>query len=178
MTLQASGTIKLSEIAAEFGKSAPYSLSDFYRGGTYVPDIAANSNVPTSGNIQLTDFYSAETATVVSSVAGGADIDQTIADNTANWPQTVQSSLRTAVPSPADDGNYSYSWTRVSTTINNGRQISVTNGNAAATRFQAFLDIPAESSNTEVWRITVTDGFGNSVSDDITVKLTSQDAGS
>ena len=178
MTLQASGTIKLSEIAAEFDVTAPYDLSDFYRGGANVPNITANNNVPLSGTIQLTDFYSAQKALSVVSVNAGSDIDQIISDNTGNWPQTVYSSLKTAVPSPSSDGNFTYLWERVSTTVNNTRPISVSNPTSLSTTFQAYLDLPAEFSNTEVWRITVTDGNGHSVSDTISVRLGSQDGGS
>lgn len=37
MTLQTSGSISLSELASEFGGSAPHSLSEYYRGGANVP---------------------------------------------------------------------------------------------------------------------------------------------
>lgn len=48
MALQSSGQIKLSEIAAEFGGSAPHSLSEYHGKG----------NAPASGEIQLAaDFY-------------------------------------------------------------------------------------------------------------------------
>ena len=48
MALQSSGQIKLSEIATEFGGSAPHSLSEYY----------GNGNAPASGEIQLAaDFY-------------------------------------------------------------------------------------------------------------------------
>ena len=48
MPLQTSGQIKLSEIAAEFGGSAPHALSEYYGDG----------NAPSSGEIQLAaDFY-------------------------------------------------------------------------------------------------------------------------
>tara|TARA_S200000501_G_scaffold94787_1_gene88186 strand:- start:570 stop:1205 length:636 start_codon:yes stop_codon:yes gene_type:complete len=48
MALQSSGQIKLSEIAAEFGGSAPHSLSEYHGDG----------NAPSSGEIQLAaDFY-------------------------------------------------------------------------------------------------------------------------
>lgn len=60
MALQASGTISISDIAAEFGGSAPHSLSEYYRGGGLVPDTGTNSGVPTSGAISLSDFYGAE----------------------------------------------------------------------------------------------------------------------
>lgn len=59
MTLQASGAISLQDIAAEFGGSAPHSLTEYYRGGSLVPNTAANSGIPTSGAISLEDFYGA-----------------------------------------------------------------------------------------------------------------------
>lgn len=57
MALQSSGQIKLSEVASEFGDSAPNSMSEFYRGGSLVG--SSNTSVPTSGEIQLGDFYGA-----------------------------------------------------------------------------------------------------------------------
>ena len=58
MALQSSGQIKLSEIAAEFGGSAPHGLKEYYRGGGSVSDNAVNSTVPQSGELSLKDFYS------------------------------------------------------------------------------------------------------------------------
>lgn len=59
MALPAEGAISLSQIASEFGDSTPNSLSEFYRGGGKVPNITTNNNVPTSGAISLSNFYSA-----------------------------------------------------------------------------------------------------------------------
>lgn len=50
MTLPGSGLIKLSQIAAEFGGTAPHALSEYY---------GAAPGIPTSGLIKLTDFYGA-----------------------------------------------------------------------------------------------------------------------
>ncbi len=66
MTLPASGTITLSQIAAEFGGTAPHNLTEYYRGGTYVANTPANSGIPTSGAIKLTDFYGASAFSAVS----------------------------------------------------------------------------------------------------------------
>ena len=55
MTLPSSGTISISQIATEFGDDGTHSLSEYYRGGSYV--TANNTNVPTSGAIALSDFY-------------------------------------------------------------------------------------------------------------------------
>ena len=52
-----SGQIKISDIVAEFGGSAPHAISEYYRNGANVP--GNNTNVATSGQISLTQFYSA-----------------------------------------------------------------------------------------------------------------------
>lgn len=63
MALQASGAIKLSEIQTEFGGSNPISMSEYYRNGSYVP--SNNTDVPTSGEISMSDFYNGVAATVL-----------------------------------------------------------------------------------------------------------------
>jgi hypothetical protein len=57
MALQSSGVISLSDIQDEFGGTNPISLSEYYRNGSYVTEN--NTGVPTSGAIQLDDFYGA-----------------------------------------------------------------------------------------------------------------------
>jgi hypothetical protein len=57
MAIQGSGQIKLTELATEFGGTAPYSLKAYYRGGGRVP--TNNTNVPASGAIGLKNFYNA-----------------------------------------------------------------------------------------------------------------------
>lgn len=58
MALPSSGAISLSEIASQYGGTAPHSLKDYYRNGTEgVPDTASTQNIPTSGEIGLKDFY-------------------------------------------------------------------------------------------------------------------------
>ena len=59
MALQSSGQIKLSEIATEFGGSAPHALSEYHGKG----------NAPSSGEIQLAaDFYGTSSGTVQANV--------------------------------------------------------------------------------------------------------------
>lgn len=72
MALQSSGAITLAQIAAEFGGAAPHAISEYYRGGIYVPDTAANIAIPTSGQIKLSDFYGAQAAFVVTVTEGSA----------------------------------------------------------------------------------------------------------
>ncbi len=60
MALQTSGTITASQIRAEFNQLGQMRLSQFYRGGSLVPNVPINSNVPTSGRIKYSNFYGAQ----------------------------------------------------------------------------------------------------------------------
>ena len=59
MALPSSGAISLSAIASEFGDSTPNSISEFYRGGSLVPNVSINNSIPTSGAISFSNFYGA-----------------------------------------------------------------------------------------------------------------------
>ena len=65
MVLQVSGPISLADIQAEFGGTTPTSIDEYYRGGAFVPDTAANAGIPTSGLIRLTDFYGGDATTAI-----------------------------------------------------------------------------------------------------------------
>jgi hypothetical protein len=58
MALQASGRIKLSEIATQFGGSSPHKLSEYYRGGSQVDDTTINANIAASGKQKIQNYYS------------------------------------------------------------------------------------------------------------------------
>lgn len=80
MALTSSGQLKFSEIQTEFGGSNPISFSEYYSGGTI---IAASlgftgrviTNVPATGMIKVSNFYSAAKGTEASS---SADVTITI----------------------------------------------------------------------------------------------------
>ena len=55
MAIQASGAVSISDIQSEFGGANPISLSEYYRNGAYIPSGA--TSVPTSGAIDISDFY-------------------------------------------------------------------------------------------------------------------------
>ena len=75
MAVQADGNDLgiVSDLVPEFGGSAPHALSEYYGGAGLVP-AGANPNVPTSGEVQLSDFYGSVAATVL-----------TISSNTNNY---------------------------------------------------------------------------------------------
>lgn len=57
MPLPSSGPISLGMIRLFYGGAVPDSIFEYYRGGAYVPNTAANSAIPTSGTISLFNFY-------------------------------------------------------------------------------------------------------------------------
>jgi len=68
--------ISIQTIVDEFGGTAPHSLNEYYRGGGLVPDIPANTTIPTSGTIAIGSFYGANSRAVIT---------LTIASNTYNY---------------------------------------------------------------------------------------------
>jgi hypothetical protein len=77
MAVKSSGIIGITtDIVAEFTGVAPHGLTEYYRGGTYVPNNATNSGIPTSGVIGLTQFYNAVNVTYFMSrgLASGEDL--------------------------------------------------------------------------------------------------------
>jgi hypothetical protein len=60
MALPLSGPLSLANIQAEFGGANPASLSEYYKGGAYISILNPTTpNVPTSGVINISDFYGA-----------------------------------------------------------------------------------------------------------------------
>tara|TARA_B100000575_G_scaffold237211_1_gene199330 strand:- start:1879 stop:2478 length:600 start_codon:yes stop_codon:yes gene_type:complete len=60
MGLPGSGALAFSSIQSQFGGSNPISLNEYYRNGSFVPQNQFNGNVPTSGQISVSQFYSTE----------------------------------------------------------------------------------------------------------------------
>lgn len=83
MALQSSGAISLQDIEDEFGGTGSISLSEYYRGGSFVTDN--NTNVPTSGTINFSDFYDGvkQFSYTFSSNAQEVDLNTTL--TSAGW---------------------------------------------------------------------------------------------
>ena len=86
MALPTSPPISLNDIKAEFGATGSRSLTAFYRGGSFVPNIPANSGVPTSGSISLLDFLGASNLVMPT---WGPGIVRTAATSPASASATV-----------------------------------------------------------------------------------------
>ena len=75
MAVKGSGALSiLNDIVAEFGGTAPHSLSEYYGGGTYVP-AGANPGIATSGAINFGSHYGAVAATVLNIISNVNNYD-------------------------------------------------------------------------------------------------------
>ena len=58
--IPASGAMTWNDIQNSFGGSNPIAINEYYRTGANVPNSDLNSNIPTSGQIEATDFRGAD----------------------------------------------------------------------------------------------------------------------
>jgi len=87
MALPDSGVLSLDDIQTEFGGTNPISMSEYYRGGSFVTNN--NTDIPTSGEISFSDFYGGvkEFTLTISSNTQEADV-RTLAVS-AGWDETL-----------------------------------------------------------------------------------------
>ena len=86
MTLPSSGTLRFSDIQAEFSEyGTANNLRAYLRGGDYVPDIPANSGIPTSGPLRVRDFLGASVGLPISADSSPAANRTGPAGGPYNW---------------------------------------------------------------------------------------------
>lgn len=88
MPVKSSGIISIQDLVNEFGGAPPHSLSQFYRGGGRVPNVSVNNNIPLSGSISITQFYSAGRIFAFS-FAGGSNLNLRNLAINAGWDQST-----------------------------------------------------------------------------------------
>jgi len=112
MPLQTSGQISLNDIQNEFGGTNPTSITEYYRGGSFVPDTTTNSSIPTSGQISFDDFYggSVLVAFIISTVTDSRSVCGTRVGPTAYFDDGLNVGSNgysdSAGTTPLDDGFY------------------------------------------------------------------------
>lgn len=104
MALTSSGQLKLSEIQTEWGGSNPIGLSEYYTGGTLVSATSGNTgrvitNIPASGTIKISNFYSTAAGTAGSS---SADVTITITFGNSGLTRGYGSSYGSISPTQYD----------------------------------------------------------------------------
>lgn len=94
MPLPVTGTLSLSQIIAEF--QGGDRLSDFYRGGVYVPDIPENINIPVTGELRISSFYGAAATTTPTPTP-----TRTPTNTPTNTPTSTPPVTPTPTPTPS-----------------------------------------------------------------------------
>lgn len=150
---------KLSDVYAEFGAPAGTGLSQFLRGGPYVPNVAANAGVPTSLPIRLSQLAGAVKYIPIS--LGGSTVIQ---GSTCGLPtsQTTYTSGGSITVSGGNPGP-SISWAYIG-----GDASVVQNVGGLTPQWNSAVNRGASKSAT--YRITVSDGV-SSATRDVTVNL-------
>ena len=113
MTLQTSGAISLDNLQTEFGGPSPIPLTNYYRGGNYVPNTSNNNNIPTSGAVSIESFYGTE-STITGAISGGGTVSNS--NGSAGFGLTASTNFN----SP------SYSWSTTAGTLSATTGSSVT----------------------------------------------------
>lgn len=97
MPIKSSGDVGIqNDIVAEFGGTAPHQITEYYRGGALVNDVANNAAINTSGEISIGDFYGAGNIVV---------INLTLASNTNNYDVYAAASSNPAYIAGASEIN-------------------------------------------------------------------------
>lgn len=162
MALPTSPPISLNQIKTEFGATGSRALTAFYRGGSFVPNTPANSNVPTSGSISLLNFlgataYTPLTASVLPSVVTGTI--PTIPGTAFSQPSTATGHGGT--------GSYTYLWQYVS----GDTTIMPDNSPSSSTQVWSKLISVASPEGSAVWRCRVSDGTSTAYTPGVSITL-------
>ena len=105
MPCPSSGQIKISDLVAEFGGSAPHAMSEYYRNAGLVP--GNNTSVPTSGEFKLSNCYSAVNE-IIHTHSSNATNQNYATVFGSNWASTVPKRIviNSGVTVGATSGNY------------------------------------------------------------------------
>lgn len=145
MALPTSGPISLGMVRTEFGVSGQIKMSMLYRGGGIVPNTPANSGVPTSGAIKLSNFYGAskmQLQVVANSVYRAVR-------RLSGDPSTISISGTTSTTVTGNSGSVTYLWERTS----GSTSMSISSATAANPTFTA--NVAVGSTVEATWRVTV-----------------------
>lgn len=151
--------VKLSNVRSVFGAPTGTHLSAFIRGGAYVPNISANSGVPTATPIKLSQLGGATNYTPVS-----ASMSPTSLTGSGSGSSGGSSAGPATCTASGGSGTITYTWAYVSgsTTI-----VGSPSGNTCTFRY------PTGSTGTitAIWKCTASDGTSSSAPT-VSVQLT------
>ncbi len=164
MALPSSPPITSEMIRLQYGGALPFNLRDYYRGGARVPNIAANSAVPTSGPISMLNFLGQGG----SGGGGGLAASSSSANKTDNLTEpapafkTVTATGNVSVS--GGSGSYTCTWAHLS----GSTAIPTPAANVFSPSYSA--SVAKNDTLSAVKRCTVSDG-SSSVFTDMSVNL-------
>lgn len=149
----------LTQVYAEFGAPLGTPLSAFLRGGSWVPNTAANINVPTSLPISLSQLAGATRYTPMSASANNVSdtVDATI---------TGYSFGPSVCSVTGGNPSKTYAWSHIS-----GTNFTIASPTSASTNF-VHGGHPPVGTYSGTYKCTVSDGTSSVDSNTITVTLT------
>lgn len=159
-SMPSSGAISLDNARSVFGVGGALAMSQLYRGGGIVPNIPANSAVPTSGTISMSNLYGASTYTAMTVNAPNINVVVIV-------PPAAGASGNSTASVTGGAPGFSYNWAWVS----GGGSISLAN-TTTATVTASIVSSTATGTFTGTLRCTVTDATSATAFKDISVSLT------
>jgi hypothetical protein len=121
MPLQTSGAISLSQVQSEFGGANPVSMSEYYRGGSYVPTTGSGSYSSYQANLQSPQYYFTNHGIVVWNGSQVANVSAGATSATAGGYTYQRGSLYTTISGKYTSTSYYYVRRgTASTSINTG----------------------------------------------------------
>jgi len=101
MAVPAGPQIKLSDVAAEFSDTAPFQMSEFYRGGAKVPNVPGNAAVAASGALALQSFKGTQNRTTLALEIPASTQNYDVFTNTNPSPSYVAGTTDVTLTIPA-----------------------------------------------------------------------------
>jgi len=147
---------KLTDVYAEFGAPAGTPLTAFVRGGSWVPNTAANAGVPTAPPISLSQLAG---ATRYTPITLSGPTTYTIGPIDVNRPPITET-LVTSLSVAGGQGTITYTWAKQSGNANTScNNTAVLNPTFSATGNQGSNGSgPNVATTTDVWTLTASDG--------------------
>lgn len=150
----------MSSVYAEFGAPAGTPLSAFLRGGSYVPNVAANAAVPTSLPISLSQLAGAVKYIPISLSGPTSVLGETFGLPTTQQTYSNPANYTVSGGNPGPSISWSY--------ISGDGSISQNVGGLNSVQWNAAVN--RNASKSAVWRLTVSDGV-SSATRDVTINL-------
>lgn len=152
MTIVSSGVISINSLVGEYGGSTPHSMNEYYKGGSLVLNHSNNANVPTSGTIQLDDFYGQSNAQPFDATIAGT-CGTSSSPGGKNFPSTQHRGINTNnvsfISSAASFGSWS---DQTITNTSGGTSFTVrdfqTNNSSGATTGSVQINIDGDHTSS------------------------------